>query len=349
MSIPSSITGFRSSGNNTPPAPLFRSQGESTSTTLPQKMPEKAAQILGTKSGTSSANGTPNKRRDQVSRPLQQVRSDTSKSLPSKLYNQPTHTRRPNHHGTATSRHRTPIRKPPSPKRGTQQKGAKVSVLEESISTSTLGVPPTPPEKDTPREESKAVGWALSKLSQDDIPENGEDEDSTLRLPTFLTTANPVPLEGGNSPTKFCPYGAGEYAELVEAPRVPSTHAQVDNEGVCELEGDIHHAREAEQAKVEMQEQYTGWWHKKGLKRYTQGYDDPKLHEAIQASQTFNGFDNVDGQNFWSTSRASESAEQTQGPSLPPRFYSPSTYSLRLFQDGHPSGNVSLPLLPFLV
>jgi hypothetical protein len=194
------------------------------------------------------------------------------------------------------------------------------------VSTSTLGVPPTPPEKDTPRDESKVVGWALSSLTQDVTQISGEDEDSTLRLPEFLTLgthAKPVPSEGGNSPTKFCPYGAEEYAELVEVPRVRSTHAQVDNEGLCELEGDIHPVRRTDEAKVEMQEPYRGWWHKEGLKRYTQDFDDPKLQEAIKASQT-------------------------DGPSLPPRFYSPSTYSLRLFQDSHPSGNVSLPLLPLI-
>jgi hypothetical protein len=239
MSIPT----FRSSASSTPGPP----------------MPPKAAQLLGPPEGTPIKAASPTiMPRDAPRSPKQPqaVRSDTSKSLPSKLHRQQSHSRRPNHPDDARPHTQTPNRKAQASEKVVQwqdgqTQGQVMGCLEDGV------IPPTPPEKDTPR-ESKPT-WAQSKLAFEATP------NEQLRIPTgidgllpdFLTSAKTIPSNGGDSPTKFRPYGAEDYVELIEPERVRSAHGMIDiATPVGELPGDDHHYP----ANNEMQRNYPTWW-----------------------------------------------------------------------------------------
>lgn len=288
MSIPS----FKSSANNGPPAP---------------PMPTKAAQVFGTRPSTGT-NASPSGQRRNTPRPLKQtVRSDTSKSLPSKLYNHHNHSRRQNHHGSPRLRNRTPNHKAQPSERLVQWQDAEPHDQPEG-SSSERGVPPTPPQKDTPRDGMDRGDWAETELLQEkthkESLESANDE-AAPSLPTFLTTAKAVPSDGGQSPTKFCPYGAEEYAKLVQPQRIASVRAKVDGE-VSELEGDSHYTS-FDHESTDMQRMYPDWWEEQRQKRFTNAFNGQRL------------------------------------PALPPTFYSPSAFSINLFEGGRPSHNVSAP------
>ncbi|KAF2180692.1 hypothetical protein K469DRAFT_753087 [Zopfia rhizophila CBS 207.26] len=226
MSIPSFMSSASTANQPTPP------------------MPSKAAKVLGT---------SPSKNRRGIPRPLNAaVRSDTSKSLPVKLYDHHSHSRRPNPHGSMTrkpsepsplsrwSHNRTPSRKTHSTEKGVHWKDLKRSG-ESDIPSPGNGSPPTPPEKDTPPDaKDKKMQVSQVKLThrtvtkgetqqgQQNQGQHPEDEEATIRLPNFARAEEVIPAERGVSPTKFGPYGAEDYATLIDGEHIQSAHALVD-------------------------------------------------------------------------------------------------------------------------
>lgn len=302
-----SIPGFRTSANNAVPKlpPM-----------APPMAPRKAAQVLGTSisTGTSTESNPASKWRNTPRHP-KQLRSDTSKSLPLKLYDHQNNSRR-------RPQNRTPVRKAPLNAEEVQWKDSE-RCNEPGGSTSDLGAPPTPPEKDTPRDNKGKDKITWDKEEQVQIVDVGDNH----QLPTFLTTSNAVPSEGGQSPTKFCPYTAEEYAKLVEPQSIASAHAQIDDADILELEGDNRHPTFAHQA-----------------------HESPNFaNEASRSQETQEAQQNYP--TWWNEERAAHFTSAFNGeplPPLPPTYYSPSTFSLSLFEGTRPSHNVSSFLFPRL-
>lgn len=165
-------------------------------------------------------------------------------------------------------------------------------------SSSDIGEAPTPPKKDTPPDE-KSKG---KSQKGDVVRVSANKESAKVNMPNFLSNAAPVPSEGGQSPTKFCPFSAEEYIKLIETQSIVSAHAQIeDGEVAVELEGDTLFNKD----DSDLQQKYPDWWDEARQNRFSQ-------HEK-----------------------------------LPPAFYSPSAFSVDLFEGGRPSQNVSLhPIVP---
>jgi hypothetical protein len=181
-----------------------------------------------------------------------------------------------------------------------------------------LGIPPTPPQKDTPPDDKEKIGLAhihpafrFTTIDEEDhVPrELFVDGGMMVQLPYLVTTANPIPSEGGESPSKFRPYGAEDYAKLIETERIASARALFDYES-SSVEGGNHSAplNSGTQAlEVLEKEQWSA---------------DNHARHANRPSHSLSG-------------RLRE---------LPPAFYSPSSYSHSLFDEGgRPSQNVSAP------
>lgn len=254
-------------------------------------MPSKAAQLLGTDTGVT-ANTSPSSMRRNPPRHIKSTpRSDTSKSLPAKILDHHGHSRRPNQYGSPRARNRMPSHQMRTSEKAVHGGGPKA--LEGILgSSSSLGNPPTPPAKDTPR----------------DIKAKVEPEGPTI--PNFFTPAKPVSSSGGRSPTKFCPYTAEDYAQLIELHPVLSVHGQVgctEPEGVVsELEGDTEYPDLNEALVVQMKE--------------------PQERDELQKNYSPN---KLNGEGL-----------------LKPAFYSPDSFAASLFEGGRPSHNVSTCLLP---
>jgi hypothetical protein len=159
-----------------------------------------------------------------------------------------------------------------------------------------LGNPPTPPKKDTPRE-------TRVKTNVEDT--QGPINEALSRIPNFFTPAKPVPSSGGQSPTKFCPYTAEDYAQLIEPHPVLSAHGQVGRtqpeDIVSELEGDTEYPNSNGFAAAQKEE--------------------PQWHDKLQKKWTSN--------------------ELNGSGMLKPAFYSSETFDMSLFEGGRPSHNVS--------
>lgn len=171
--------------------------------------------------------------------------------------------------------------------------GTKGSRKNPSASDSTL--PPTPPQKDTPPH--------LAFRAELEAP-NSLDEQSDI--PTFLKPIQET--DDGQkyeSPTKFHPYTAADYAKLVSYPSISSACGQIDvtleksdgNEGHDDENGADHDDSGTGNGPgrlcITPVQEYPTWWKKRSL------------------------------------------------VGLPPTFYSPSNRSIKMFEDGRPSRNVS--------
>ncbi|KAF2112548.1 hypothetical protein BDV96DRAFT_633823 [Lophiotrema nucula] len=181
-------------------------------------MPSKAAKVLG-ESPASKRHDGPHPSRFAA------PRSDTSKSLPSKLYyDQHSHNRRGNHQGSTRGQRRNVSHKTSSPPRPV-------------ASSKPANEAPTPPQKDTPPENKNKHQSGGDHQIQEayELEANGanvEDGGVLLPLPSFATNTKPIPANGGMSPTKYRPYGAEEYAALIEGQPIASAHVQFGNEDV---------------------------------------------------------------------------------------------------------------------
>ena len=148
-------------------------------------------------------------------------------------------------------------------------------------------------------------------------------------FPVFVAQAGPIPAVGGESPTKFSPFKAGEYARLIEAPLHPviSASAEVDVHVPSEEEDEDDKEDEDEEdeegAAVELEGDSL----------------DPTLLVANDKLQLQKKYPS-----WWSEHRHARFSTSTVHLStLPPAFYSPSTFSPTLFDGDRPSHNVSSP------
>jgi hypothetical protein len=279
-------------------------------------MPSKAAQVLGT---------TPTSKRRNSPIAFKTPRSDTSKSLPSKAYDHHSHGRRPITSGSTRAPSQAPLRKTHSPIRElpahrVQWQG--VDVCDKPGGSLDLGMPPTPPQKDTPPDDKENIGFAhihpalrpTATDEEDHVPrELFVDGGMIVQLPYLARTANPIPSEGGESPSKFRPSGAKDYAKLIEAERIGSARALFDyaSSSVKDSNHSVSLDSEIPALKVLEKEQSA----------------DNHARHAHRLSHSLSG-------------RLRE---------LPPAFYSPSSYAHSLFDEGGgPSQNVSAPSLSLL-
>jgi hypothetical protein len=289
-------------------------------------MPSKAAQVLGATPASKS------KRLDSP-KAYKTPRSDTSKSLPSKVYNQHSHGRRPNTSGSTQVHPRAPSRKTHSPVRESPGKGFQwhgVKVMGKPGGSLDLGIPPTPPQKDTPphkdspgEKENIALAY-IHPAFRTTVAGDEENEPRDLfidggmrvQLPYLVTTAELIPSEGGESPSKFCPYGAEDYAKLIEAERTGSAHVLFDYTPSSVEDGNHSAPLNIEKHAAEAlgKERWIADDHARYSNRLSQ-----RLSDLLQE--------------------------------LPPAFYSPSSYSRSLFEEGRPSKNVSIfpSFLPFTI
>ncbi|KAF2270037.1 hypothetical protein CC78DRAFT_539305 [Lojkania enalia] len=257
--------------------PAFKSSASNIPVPAIPEMPSKAAQVLGTGSI---------KQRHEYPRLTQAVRSDTSNSLPAKMYSQQSHSRHSAHHGPARPQKQSASRGIGSPGKRIHEEPAGVA------EGSSLGIsrPPTPPAKDTP---PHAIGAVRSQKGP------------PLQFPNFARPSETIPTMGGNSPTKFRPYGAKEYAALIEGQPVASAQAQVAHVD------DTHNGGGGNQSAPPLE-----------------GKSQHREPVMLRRER-------------WSEEEPKQLSERYSGPQLPPAFYSPSasTFSLSLFEGGHPSKN----------
>jgi hypothetical protein len=237
--------------------------GKSTTTLqapLPPPMPSKAAEVLGTKARPPVSPTTGRRSHPRPWRPVPRPpRSDTSKSLPTALYEPPSHHRRPNQHGSLQSRNRTPVRRTHSRKTTPQASPKKNRETTNEAVSPGQGPPPTPPKKDTPPDSK-------DKASSGNEQGLAEPTELKVKVPNFLTSAKPVASDGGKSPTKFCPFSAEDYAKLVEPQPIASARADMDNAAV-ELDGDSRYAL-FKGDNTQQQEKYPQWWREECEKRF---------------------------------------------------------------------------------
>lgn len=215
MSMPT----FKTSSNNAPTPP----------------MPAKVAKVLGTSPPGKARKPSPHSSNHTAR--FAMPRSDTSKSLPSKTYNQRDHHRRhrrhsPNH---STSSQHTASRR--SPTKMVQFPNIKQGNHAHGSSSESLGpAPPPPPQKDTPPDrkgkyEVSQMSWLMrgpppEERSKD--PEDFIDKGMKLHIP-IAPKVNPIPSNGGQSPSKYCPTGVEDHARLIEAERITSAYGELES------------------------------------------------------------------------------------------------------------------------
>jgi hypothetical protein len=286
--------------------PTFSRTSASTPTPL---MPSKAAQVLGT---------TPSRKPHRVEvRPIKPVspmtpkripRSDTSKSLPAKVYEQRQYYRHHNSPGKrrATAR-KTSIGKP-------LDKNTRASPSDDST------MPPTPPAKDTPPRTVHAqnvIANPPSPLRRAPISHNlresyGDVTDKSLQvqLPKFALSPSPRrTLVGVDTPSKLCPYTVDDYTRLIHGEPMQWPYPEpCRSSNPCERES-TYEQESNYSAPLDL-----------GVRVL------PKLPRPDQ----------------WSEDGVYSAEGNCSGELLPPRFYSPSNRSVRLFKEGEgPSTNVS--------
>lgn len=275
-----------------------------TATSAAPAMPSKAARILGT---------TPARKAHQIeSRPIKSSilktptkapRSDAARSLPAKVYEV--------HYSTSTRRRRTTGRRSPG-------KGFSPPHKQEAALSSLESIPPPiPPAKDTPPElrPPKNPASPLRRApSREDLRESYGHLDRgvqvQLQFPIFALSPSPqktaIPSRVGTSPTKFRPYTAEDYTKLIE--------------------GEAMHWPYPEDAGHRVED--AGHQVKEGGRSAPLAVKNCDLLQPPLSSRS-------------EDSHYNERLGRRLSP-LPPRFYSPSDRSVRLFnEDESPSHNVS--------
>jgi hypothetical protein len=274
----------------------------SASTPAPQ-MPSKAAQVLGT---------TPSRKPHRIEvRPIKPAspktpkripRSDMSNSLPAKVYEQRQYYR---HHNSPGKRRAT-ARKTSIGK--STNKNIRASPSDDST------VPPTPPAKDTPPRAVHAqnvVANPPSPLRRAPISHSlresyGDVTNKSLQvqLPKFALSPSPQKtLVGVDTPSKTCPYTVDDYTRLIHGEPMQRPYPEPGRtSNPYERESNYSTPLDL------------------GVR------DIPKLPRPDQ----------------WSEDGVYSAGGNYSGELLPPRFYSPSNRSVRLFKEGEgPSTNVS--------
>jgi hypothetical protein len=208
-------------------------------------MPLKAARLMG---------ATPPSVKTRKFSPLAKIsggvsvpRSDTSKSLPPKLFNQP------GRHGHA--RRRSPVQLSPrgrtsrkssptkSPTKATLFSHEKTLEALTGSQEASQDIPPIPPRKDSlppnirqrfpdldrkiealkAKNPPKTVSQLLRPPTPETEPDDFKDSSMKLYMP-FVPRMNAIPSEGGESPSKYCPPGAADKPEFVQGEPLFSAH-----------------------------------------------------------------------------------------------------------------------------
>lgn len=192
-------------------------------------MPPKAAQVLGLSERIpNKVKIYPIKPTRSPTTPTKLPRSDTVKSLPAKIVSPQGLTQR--HHGGPALRSRIAKRSSPQSNKYASNASATPSLPKAPPMFEPM-FPPTPPAKDTPP-DSRIMASVSSPLRRtyqfDDLRENfvkQTDAALTLPFPEFALSPLPpktaIPAGGGASPTKFRPYTAEDYTQLIAGQAFP--------------------------------------------------------------------------------------------------------------------------------
>jgi hypothetical protein len=325
--------------------------GRSSTPTPAPAMPSKAAQVFGKEPrNPTKAVVRPIKPAVPLQTPTKAPRSETTKSLPSKLLNQSIYTH--SHHSGAARRNR--VAKRSSPPRGSKQssEAAKPTFVPGFNSSFESCPPPTPPAKDTPPNGRGSVQPAspLRRAAPSDhLREDfsvGVDHEMRLPFPAFVLSPSPDKAHdadaGGLSPTKYQPCTADEYHKLITGEPLPwaslsngdSFWKPTDTQGVSTT-------AIVQKSQHRAQSDDCG-----GEKSYEQ--DETLEHNGRNTFLL--GSMQLPRPDHWSKENRAiySNRDSRQHSPLQPRFYSPLDRSVQQFADGEtPSKNVSSPpLLP---
>jgi hypothetical protein len=317
-----------------------------TSTPAPP-MPSKAAQVF----GQAPRNPTkvvvrPIKPAGPFNTPTKASRSDTTKSLPAKILNQDTHTRR--HHNGAARRNRAASRR--SPPRGRRQSlDAENTPPVPGVNRSfESGPPPTPPAKDTPP-ESRAIVQPTSPLRRTAPSQHlresysvNDDALVQLQFPAFALSPSPSKShnaeDAGKSPTKYLPCTADEYQKLIAGEVLPwdSTTTKDDSS----REQSAIHESSVDSIGDEQPTRSDRWSEDQGHSAYTERKDS---RDAFRDFMPLSSPQSpLPGRTSGQYQYAYSDRLSPQYSPLQPRFYSPSNRSVQMFAEGEtPSKNVS--------
>jgi hypothetical protein len=326
------------------------------SSTPAPSMPSKAAQVFGeAPRNPTMAVVRPFKPAMPFNTPTMASRSDTSKSLPAKILNQDSHTR--SHHSGAARRNRAASRRSPPRKQSSDAENTPPMPMPRGQHSFESGAPPTPPAKDTPP-ENRATDQPMSPLRRtapsDQLREKYIDD---LRAKYAVNGVLPVhlpfpgfapspllpyrsddnPQDTAKSPTKYVPYTANEYQELIGGNPVPwgSTTTQGNSSGKRSA---VHETASEGKAEDEQPQQPAA---------LNNRYSDPQGHtvylERKGSRDAFKDFMPSASPRFPPpTSEYQYVYSDREYSPLKPRFYSPSNRSVEMFAEGEtPSKNVS--------
>jgi hypothetical protein len=271
-------------------------------------MPAKAAQVFGTTPSRKPRRVEPRpiKPARIMKTPTKVLRADTARSLPAKVYDQ--HNLVKSHHSSTTRRIRTTGRRSPGNENMQVEGQAAANSSSESMP------PPTPPAKDTPPEfyplvkPSSPLRRAPShkdlRESYGELPDKGMQVQ--LQFPMFALSPSPPKTaifgNSGASPTKFRPYTAEDYTKLIGGEALQWPYPDDNDDEGDKKEGNYS-------APLD-----------------TKGRDLLELPRPDR----------------WSEDNQYNKRLSRRLSPLPPRFYSPSDRSVRLFKEGEsPSQNVS--------
>jgi hypothetical protein len=222
----------------------------------------KAAGVLGASPRPSTA-APPGKCHPALRQRKSPPRSQSAKSLPVPDLHDPhkQYRNRQRHHGSMPARKRTPSR-PSKSFSQTQVEDSSNEVHNDASPGSSI--PPTPPKKDTPKELK--ANQSTGEETEGRTHKQGENREN-VDTPDFTTSESSIPSGGGESPNKYWPPTAEDYAKLIEQPYIASAQA-VMSDAAIELEGDAYKDL-FKGDDTEQQQKYPDWWNEEREKRFS--------------------------------------------------------------------------------
>ncbi|KAF2821327.1 hypothetical protein CC86DRAFT_359069 [Ophiobolus disseminans] len=327
------IPSFSRSSNNTP-AP---------------RMPSKAAQVLGEEPrNPTKVVVRPIKPSGYANSPTKAPRSDTSKSLPSKVLDQSTYTR--SHHTGTARRNRAANRRSP-PRSSKQSFSNENTPPVPNLNTSfESAVPPTPPAKDTPPEGRAAVR-STSPLrralpASDRLRENFEVDvahGERIPFPAFALSPSPSKhhsADAGRSPTKHLPFSAVEYEKLISGEPLPWSSVSQDDSPENHRLSLLEVSPMGGNLAGPMNMPAKRWSEEEEMKYYEQFGEEKDTRSAPLEGENQQPLQELARQERRGDEYVQSNRSSDRYPLLPPRFYSPSNRSVAMFAPGEtPSKN----------